>query len=187
MQNAFSDLQKEIDELKLLEANRQKAGSYLINGKYARRLYPLLKACREEGTVELSSEQMALLMRIPETYETRNIMQRIIQPSLEELKDLFGSLELEKLREGMTIVGYRFTFSTERLLPESMERYAPVPSLSALKVWMKENGVKTDFTKDLYDQLIDRIKKAPISSVNAYLRSAAQALEERNEQIDKQN
>ncbi|GAA9452199.1 hypothetical protein BTM440_15060 [Helicobacter pylori] len=67
---------------KLLEFQR-------VRGKYAKTLYRLLKQYKSTGILSVEWEQFRELLDIPKDYEMRNIDQKVLTPSLKELRKIY--------------------------------------------------------------------------------------------------
>ncbi|WP_162967434.1 replication initiation protein, partial [Helicobacter pylori] len=66
---------------KLLEFQR-------VRGKYAKTLYRLLKQYKSTGILSVEWNQFMELLDIPKDYEMRNIDQKVLTPSLKELRKI---------------------------------------------------------------------------------------------------
>ncbi|WP_187860457.1 replication initiation protein [Helicobacter pylori] len=60
-----------------------------VRGKYAKTLYRLLKQYKSTGILSVEWEQFRELLDIPKDYEMRNIDQKVLTPSLKELKKIY--------------------------------------------------------------------------------------------------
>lgn len=92
-----------------------------IESKYAKHLYRLLKQFRSTGIYCVHFDDFKRLLDIPKTYKTTTqIDQKVINPAMNELKDHFEDLKVEKTRKsgrgrgGKVVVGYEFTFKKQR-------------------------------------------------------------------------
>ncbi|MFT2661072.1 replication initiation protein [Helicobacter pylori] len=77
---------------KLLEFQR-------VRGKYAKTLYRLLKQYKSTGILSVEWEQFRELLDIPKDYEMRNIDQKVLTPSLKELKKIYPFEHLSYKKE----------------------------------------------------------------------------------------
>ncbi len=77
---------------KLLEFQR-------VRGKYAKTLYRLLKQYKSTGILSVEWEQFSELLDIPKDYEMRNIDQKVLTPSLKELKKIYPFEHLSYKKE----------------------------------------------------------------------------------------
>ncbi|GAA8293178.1 hypothetical protein HpBT171_15170 [Helicobacter pylori] len=77
---------------KLLEFQR-------VRGKYAKTLYRLLKQYKSTGILSVEWDQFRELLDIPKDYEMRNIDQKVLTPSLKELKKIYPFEHLSYKKE----------------------------------------------------------------------------------------
>ncbi|GAA8733890.1 hypothetical protein HpBT353_14860 [Helicobacter pylori] len=77
---------------KLLEFQR-------VRGKYAKTLYRLLKQYKSTGILSVEWSQFRELLDIPKDYEMRNIDQKVLTPSLKELKKIYPFEHLSYKKE----------------------------------------------------------------------------------------
>ncbi len=81
-----------------------------INGKYSKILYKFLKQYKLTGYFKISIEQFRELFGVPSSYKNSHISERIINPSIEELKDIFYNLNCKKIRKKRKITHLEFIF-----------------------------------------------------------------------------
>ncbi|NHB51953.1 RepB family plasmid replication initiator protein [Helicobacter pylori] len=77
---------------KLLEFQR-------VRGKYAKTLYRLLKQYKSTGILSVEWTQFRELLDIPKDYEMRNIDQKVLTPSLKELRKIYPFEHLSYKKE----------------------------------------------------------------------------------------
>ncbi|WP_208378698.1 replication initiation protein, partial [Helicobacter pylori] len=77
---------------KLLEFQR-------VRGKYAKTLYRLLKQYKSTGILSVEWTQFKELLDIPKDYEMRNIDQKVLTPSLKELRKIYPFEHLSYKKE----------------------------------------------------------------------------------------
>ncbi len=77
---------------KLLEFQR-------VRGKYAKTLYRLLKQYKSTGILSVEWSQFKELLDIPKDYEMRNIDQKVLTPSLKELRKIYPFEHLSYKKE----------------------------------------------------------------------------------------
>ncbi len=77
---------------KLLEFQR-------VRGKYAKTLYRLLKQYKSTGILSVEWTQFRELLDIPKDYEMRNIDQKVLTPSLNELRKIYPFEHLSYKKE----------------------------------------------------------------------------------------
>ncbi|MGL6024680.1 MAG: replication initiation protein, partial [Cetobacterium sp.] len=84
-----------------------------LKGNYAKVLFRLLKQWQSTREVIISMTDFRELMNIPENYEQFNINQKVLNPCLEQLKQHFKDLKVEKIKKGVKIDRLRFTWKLE--------------------------------------------------------------------------
>ncbi|WP_187865995.1 replication initiation protein [Helicobacter pylori] len=77
---------------KLLEFQR-------VRGKYAKTLYRLLKQYKSTGILSVEWSQFRELLDIPKDYEMRNIDQKVLTPSIKELRKIYPFEHLSYKKE----------------------------------------------------------------------------------------
>ncbi|WP_208353912.1 replication initiation protein [Helicobacter pylori] len=77
---------------KLLEFQR-------VRGKYAKTLYRLLKQYKSTGILSVEWGQFRELLDIPKDYEMRNIDQKVLTPSIKELREIYPFEHLSYKKE----------------------------------------------------------------------------------------
>ncbi|MFP6028570.1 replication initiation protein [Helicobacter pylori] len=70
-----------------------------VRGKYAKTLYRLLKQYKSTGILSVEWSQFRELLDIPKDYEMRNIDQKVLTPSLKELKKIYPFEHLSYKKE----------------------------------------------------------------------------------------
>ncbi len=70
-----------------------------VRGKYAKTLYRLLKQYKSTGILSVEWEQFRELLDIPKDYEMRNIDQKVLTPSLKELRKIYPFEHLSYKKE----------------------------------------------------------------------------------------
>ncbi|PAF46754.1 hypothetical protein BKH41_08575 [Helicobacter sp. 12S02232-10] len=101
-----------------------------ISSKYAKNLYRNFKQWKTTGESYFTWEEFKAFLSIPDTYTTGMIDKRIINPSVEELKNIFFDLNVTKIKgkgrgRGGQIEKIKFTF-----LPEKWE-VVPHPKMDS--------------------------------------------------------
>lgn len=87
-----------------------------LDSKYTKNLYRLLKQYRSTGRYEVSVDKFREIMDIPESYTNRDMKNKIINISLNKLKDKFLNLQCVPQyasKRGRPVTGYIFTFVPE--------------------------------------------------------------------------
>ncbi len=97
--------------------------SIRLDSKYSKSLYRLLKQFKSTGKLEIRLDEFRRKMDIPSTYTNRDVMSKVINPSLKELQDYFSNLQCTvqyARKRGRPVTGYLFTFQPEeRVQPAS--------------------------------------------------------------------
>ncbi len=70
-----------------------------VRGKYAKTLYRLLKQYKSTGILSVEWDQFMELLDIPKDYEMRNIDQKVLTPSLKELRKIYPFEHLSYKKE----------------------------------------------------------------------------------------
>ncbi len=70
-----------------------------VRGKYAKTLYRLLKQYKSTGILSVEWTQFRELLDIPKDYEMRNIDQKVLTPSLKELRKIYPFEHLSYKKE----------------------------------------------------------------------------------------
>lgn len=87
-----------------------------LKSTYSKTLFRNLKQFRTTGIYIVSIEDFRELLDIPSSYAVGQIDQKVINPALKELKQLFKGLRVQKLyskRKGKPVTGYKFTWNPE--------------------------------------------------------------------------
>ena len=96
-----------------------------LEGKYSKLLYQNLKQYRKTGWWQVSVDDLRSALSIPESVPTRNILTKLISPSLEIIRTCkgFSDLEVEVLRSdrrGRAVIGYKFKFTPDNQIKGQM-------------------------------------------------------------------
>lgn len=87
-----------------------------LNGRYPKQLYRLLKQYRSTGVFRIGLQDLREKMDIPETYDIRDIREKVLKPAIKEISPYFEDLKFEAKKEkrrGNPVTGYEFTFKKE--------------------------------------------------------------------------
>ena len=87
-----------------------------LNGRYPKQLYRLLKQFRSTGVFRISLQDLREKMDIPETYDIRDIREKVLKPAIKDISPYFEDLKFEAKKEkrrGNPVTGYEFTFKKE--------------------------------------------------------------------------
>lgn len=89
-----------------------------LNSKYSKTLYRLLKQYRTTGIYEVKIDDFRNKIDCPVSYNAKYIMDKIIKPSLKELRNYFQDLQCTVKyahKRGRPVEGYIFTFKPENI------------------------------------------------------------------------
>lgn len=87
-----------------------------ITGNYAKNLYRLLKQWKFIGRHAFDIEEITMYLGVPASYGTKEIMRRVINPSVNTLRKevlAFETLNVETIKKGKKIVRLLFTWKPE--------------------------------------------------------------------------
>ena len=87
-----------------------------LNSKYSKQIYRLLKQFRSTGMYRVGMNDFKELLGISSKYRTRDIISKILAPSVAELSEYFNELKCEPIRarkRGKPIVGFYFSFTPQ--------------------------------------------------------------------------
>ena len=112
-----------------------------LDGKYSKLLYQHLKQYRKTGWWQISVDDLRRELSIPDSMDTKRIVNKVLAPSVELIKTCkgFGELEIEVIRSprrGRKVEGYKFSWTADKQIPGQMtvDDY--------LRVTDKESGKK---------------------------------------------
>lgn len=96
-----------------------------LDGKYSKLLYQHLKQYRRTGWWQISVDDIRRELAIPNTYQNKHIMDKVIKPSQELIKKCkgFGDLEVEVIqspRRGRKVEGYKFKWTPDKQIKGQM-------------------------------------------------------------------
>lgn len=96
----------------------------LLQSKYSKRLYRLLKQFRTTGIYSVSKVQLYKDLDISDNYSNTNFNKRALKPALEECSKYFKNLkcDVKKSGKGGAVQGYTFTFSSENCKNETAKK-----------------------------------------------------------------
>lgn len=87
-----------------------------LKTKYQKTLYRLLKQFRTTGDLTISAEDFRMKLDIPKSYQSKDIVRKIIKPTVDALKEFIPDLDyvvLKSSKRGAPVRAYRFSFSQE--------------------------------------------------------------------------
>lgn len=96
-----------------------------LGGRYSKQLYQHLKQYKSSGWWQVCIDDFRRFLSIPESMETRRIMNKIINPSIEVIRSCkgFSDLSVEVLqskRRGRAVTGYIFRFTADKQIKGQM-------------------------------------------------------------------
>lgn len=123
-----------------------------LNGRYSKLLYQHLKQFRKAGWWQVSVDDFRHDISIPDSLETRRIMNKVIDPSIEVIRSCkgFGDLKAEVIRSkrrGRAVEGFKFTWTAEKQIPGQMS----LDDLPAKPTKGKSKNKFGDFEQNKYD------------------------------------
>lgn len=96
-----------------------------LDSKYSKSLYRLLKQFKSTGKLEINLDEFRMKMDIPSTYTNRDVMSKVINPVLAELKNYFQNLQCTvkyEHKRGKPVSGYIFIFTPEQTFSEKTNK-----------------------------------------------------------------
>ncbi|MGL5990062.1 replication initiation protein [Cetobacterium sp.] len=85
-----------------------------LTSNYSKTLFRLLKQWETTKEYIVKMDVFKELMGVPSTYRMTNIDQKVLNPSMEELKSLFPNLKLEKTKKGRVMESLKFTWTQKK-------------------------------------------------------------------------
>lgn len=134
-----------------------------LDSKHSKSLYRLLKQFKSTGILEINVDEFRKKMDILASYTNKDVMSKVINPALKELKNYFTDLQCTvqyARKRGKPVTGYIFTFKPEEI-PKAVPEEAPVPVSKSAKQRNKLSPEEKDklvkeFGKELADEYIER-------------------------------
>ena len=157
-----------------------------LDSKYTKSLYRLLKQFKSTGKYETSLENFRNRMDCPESYTNKHVMDKIIKPSLKELKEkeYFHNLKCETKyahRRGRPVMGYMFTFTPETSSSGSDQDKAPEEK----KIRRKKSPDKySGYHQRIYDY--DALEKELLNQAAAVERTPDHEAEQLDSELRRQ-
>ena len=92
-----------------------------LKGIHTKHLYRLLKQFRQTGYFSAPLKELKQLLDVPEKYQTKYIVSRVIQPSVDKLRELpaFRDLCYDFSYAGNKIIRVKFSWMPESKFPEN--------------------------------------------------------------------
>lgn len=136
-----------------------------VESKYAKNLYRLLKQYRRTGRYEVSLNDFRIKTDCPSSYTNKHVMDKIIKPSLKELreKQYFQNLQCTvkyEHKRGKPVSGYIFTFTPEQIpKPKELPEAAARPSEPQKGLTQEEKDkLVSEFGRETVKDYIQRTK-----------------------------
>lgn len=131
-----------------------------LESKYSKSLYRLLKQFKSTGKLEISLNDFRGKMNIPSTYTNRDVMSKVVNPTLAELQNYFNDLQCTvkyENKRGKPVSGYIFTFTPEQI-PKPELREIPV----AEPQMVSASGPKKELAQEEMDKLFSEFGRKTI-------------------------
>ena len=138
-----------------------------LNGRYSKQLYRLLKQFRSTGELQFTLQDLRNKMDIPESYDLRDIREKVLKPALKELSPCFKDLKFEAKKEkrrGNPVTGYIFTFKKEEPKKKLTSTTKKTNGKRKENTSPKKKGTFYNFEQRDYDY--DRIEKELLNMDN---------------------
>lgn len=101
---------------------------------YSKRLFRLLSQYSKTGYYKVDTNKFREIMECPTAYNVGKFNQKIVNPSIEDLKKYFPGLTLNKITKGKKIKYYEFTFQKQTKVREwDPNKYKKGSSTSRVK------------------------------------------------------
>lgn len=104
-----------MNEINVLKNKKHIKVLMALKCKYAKRLYHLILKSDVLNRCNLSIEEFRNYMGIPNYYKMGNIDQKVLNPALDELREHFNNLTVDKVKDGRSIVSLQFRWNTNRI------------------------------------------------------------------------
>lgn len=136
-----------------------------LDGKYSKLLYQHLKQYRRSGWWQVSVEDIRRELSIPESMDTKRIVNKVLAPSIELIKTCKGFAELQvevirSPRRGRAVEGYKFSWTADKQIPGQMtvDDYLKVADKKESSKKKKKNsftdfGNQRHYTKEEMEEL----------------------------------
>jgi len=130
-----------------------------LESKYSKSLYRLLKQFKTTGRLEINLNEFRGKMNIPSTYTNRDVMSKVVNPTLAELRNYFKDLQCTvkyENKRGKPVSGYIFTFTPEQI-PKPEAKEIPVAE-AQMDVQEEMDKLVNEFGKGTVEDYIERTK-----------------------------
>ena len=136
-----------------------------LDSKHSKSLYRLLKQFKSTGKLEIKLDEFRRKMDILTSYTNKDIMSKVINPSLKELQDYFSDLQCTVQyahKRGKPVIGYIFTFTPEDIPKEVPGEFTVSEARpSELKKELSQEEMDklvSEFGKETVEDYIQRTK-----------------------------
>lgn len=138
-----------------------------LDSKHSKSLYRLLKQFKSTGKFEIKLDEFRKRMDILESYTNKEVMSKVINPSLEELQHHFTDLKCTVQyahKRGKPVEGYIFTFKPEKPaaqteeIPAEADKPAKPRSKKGISQEKKDKLIE-EFGKEIVEDYIERTKQ----------------------------
>ncbi len=133
-----------------------------LDSKHSKSLYRLLKQFKSIGKFEIKLDEFRKKMDILESYTNKDVMSKVINPSLKELQNYFIDLQCTVQyahKRGKPVEGYVFTFAPEKIpkseLPAAADKPVKPRAKKGISQEEKETLVK-EFGEEIVKDYIER-------------------------------
>lgn len=93
-----------------------------LKGTYAKILFRLLKQWDNSSKeLKINIADFRKIMGIPESYKMFNIDQTVLKPAMEQLKEFFPKLKLQKIKKGVKVDSLVFTWTEKKVIEKKPE------------------------------------------------------------------
>ena len=146
----LNELSKNFTRFELVEYVR-------LEGKYAKLLYQHLKQFRKSGWWQVSVSDIKTLLSIPDSYETKHIMDKVLKPSIEVIRSCkgFSDLSVEVIRSsrrGRAVDGYKLRWTASDQIKGQMDMDDAMQEQKKYRAEKKKHKNKfNDYPQNEYD------------------------------------
>lgn len=135
-----------------------------LESRYSKSLYRLLKQWKSTGEYMCAVEDFREKLDVPNSYENKRIVDKIIRPAIQELSDkhCFDNLKCTPMhapRRGRPVIAYVFTYTPNNKLKKNnkkcndTQKTNQTASLESSKKPTPVRGMERSHSKDYFEQL----------------------------------
>jgi len=133
-----------------------------LESKHSKTLYRLLKQFKTTGIFEIKLDNFRKKMDCPTSYSNKYVMDKLIKPSLKELRKYFTDLQCTVQyahKRGNPVEGYIFTFKPEQIPEPGLENEAPMASDTQSQTKQCQKNRFNNFTqRDYNEEELDKLE-----------------------------